>query len=337
MGWYRRSKFALDAFRTFTSKIITKKSPIQNSISKTHLQPYSSFTPAVDKSRACEFGLSAPIFRTSTWRNQFGLSAHIFRNSVSQLGFRQNHCSPFLGGARRYYYVDRYQVRHFKPRGYKRWFQNPRNAVIVILVASGVVITVYFGNLEAVPYTNRTHFVLLSRSVEKKLGESQFEELKKTFKGKILPPIHPESVRVRLIAKDLIEALQRGLNKEKIWSDPEYASDLHIDDHEADGLETMMALSDTTVEGKWNKEDEILDDKWVQQSRKKGKEQGKQPATEHLEGLNWEVLVVQQPVVNAFCLPGGKIVVFTGLLEHFRTDPEIATILGHEVLFFGCY
>ncbi|CAI9300163.1 unnamed protein product [Lactuca saligna] len=70
---------------------------------------------------------------------------------------------------------------------------------------------------------------------------------------------------------------------------------------------------------------------WVDQSRKKGKEKGGKSANGHLEGLNWEVLVVNDHVVNAFCLPGGKIVVFTGLLEHFRTDEEIATIIGHEV------
>ncbi|KAK2653668.1 hypothetical protein Ddye_013524 [Dipteronia dyeriana] len=35
--------------------------------------------------------------------------------------------------------------------------------------------------------------------------------------------------------------------------------------------------------------------------------------------------------METFCIPGGKIVVFTGLLEHFRTDEEIATIIGHEV------
>ncbi|ONI25151.1 hypothetical protein PRUPE_2G284400 [Prunus persica] len=34
---------------------------------------------------------------------------------------------------------------------------------------------------------------------------------------------------------------------------------------------------------------------------------------------------------NAFCLPGRKIVVFTELLKHFRSDAEIATIIGHEV------
>jgi Zn-dependent protease with chaperone function len=30
-------------------------------------------------------------------------------------------------------------------------------------------------------------------------------------------------------------------------------------------------------------------------------------------------------------MPGGKIVVYTGLLDKFKTDAEIATVLGHEV------
>ncbi|KAI4330860.1 hypothetical protein MLD38_029105 [Melastoma candidum] len=81
----------------------------------------------------------------------------------------------------------------------------------------------------------------------------------------------------------------------------------------------------------WSREDEILDDNWIEHSRKKGKEQGSKSETSHLEGLNWEVVVVNEPMVNAFCLPGGKIVVFTGLLEHFKMDEEVATVVGHEV------
>ncbi|KAI3838185.1 hypothetical protein MKW92_037046 [Papaver armeniacum] len=42
--------------------------------------------------------------------------------------------------------------------------------------------------------------------------------------------------------------------------------------------------------------------------------------------MNWEVLVIDEPIVNAFLYSGGKIVVFTGLLDHFRTNGEIATI-----------
>ena len=51
------------------------------------------------------------------------------------------------------------------------------------------------------------------------------------------------------------------------------------------------------------------------------------------DGLDWEILVVNKPDLNAFCLPGGKIVVFTGLFDHFKRDAEIATIIGHEVLY----
>lgn len=84
------------------------------------------------------------------------------------------------------------------------------------------------------------------------------------------------------------------------------------------------------------KTEEILDDKWVEESRKAGKGRGHEVATKHLERLNWEVIVVRDNMVNAFCLPGGKIVVFTGLLDHFQTDPEIATVIGHEVQFLLC-
>lgn len=55
------------------------------------------------------------------------------------------------------------------------------------------------------------------------------------------------------------------------------------------------------------------------------------PTTSHLEGYNFEILVVNEPVVNASAFLGGKIVVFTGLMEHFRKDAEIATIIAHEM------
>lgn len=46
----------------------------------------------------------------------------------------------------------------------------------------------------------------------------------------------------------------------------------------------------------------------------------------------WEVGLIQSNAVNAFCLPGGKIVFYTGLLEKVRpTDDEIAMVMGHEM------
>ncbi|RZC73128.1 hypothetical protein C5167_048609, partial [Papaver somniferum] len=118
--------------------------------------------------------------------------------------------------------------------------------------------------LERIPYSRRIHFIHLSRYLERKIGEISFNDVKKTYEGKILPETHPKSVRVKSIAGDIIEALRKGLRYEQV---------------EGDILECNNV---------------------VQKSRRKG-------STYHLQGFNWEILVVDYPVVNAFCMPGGKI------------------------------
>jgi len=46
----------------------------------------------------------------------------------------------------------------------------------------------------------------------------------------------------------------------------------------------------------------------------------------------WEVIVIKTPAINAMCMPGGKIAVFTGLLDALKlTDDELAVVLGHEM------
>lgn len=47
--------------------------------------------------------------------------------------------------------------------------------------------------------------------------------------------------------------------------------------------------------------------------------------------LDWELAVIDRPVVNAFVLPGGKIAVYTGMLDVAETDDQLAAVLGHEV------
>jgi metalloendopeptidase OMA1, mitochondrial len=47
--------------------------------------------------------------------------------------------------------------------------------------------------------------------------------------------------------------------------------------------------------------------------------------------MEWHVSVVDDPQANAFCLPGGKMVVYTGILPVARTEAGLATVLGHEM------
>lgn len=47
--------------------------------------------------------------------------------------------------------------------------------------------------------------------------------------------------------------------------------------------------------------------------------------------FNWQASLVKNPQVNAFCLPGGKIVVYTGILRVAETEAGLATVMGHEV------
>lgn len=52
---------------------------------------------------------------------------------------------------------------------------------------------------------------------------------------------------------------------------------------------------------------------------------------DELQNLQWEFNLVANNQVNAFCMPGGKIVVYEGMLSVTQDEPSLAIVLGHEI------
>jgi predicted Zn-dependent protease len=59
-------------------------------------------------------------------------------------------------------------------------------------------------------------------------------------------------------------------------------------------------------------------------------EHGLQPG-HFSRGFDWEVNVIQSDQANAFCLPGGKMAVYTGLVPVAQTRDAMAVVMGHEI------
>ena len=53
--------------------------------------------------------------------------------------------------------------------------------------------------------------------------------------------------------------------------------------------------------------------------------------TQYLNGYAWEYKLVESKDVNAWCMPGGKIVVYSGILPITLNEAGLATVMGHEV------
>lgn len=49
------------------------------------------------------------------------------------------------------------------------------------------------------------------------------------------------------------------------------------------------------------------------------------------KNYQWEYVLIDSPEVNAWCMPGGKIAVYTGIMPVVKTEAALAAVLGHEV------
>jgi len=50
-----------------------------------------------------------------------------------------------------------------------------------------------------------------------------------------------------------------------------------------------------------------------------------------LKNFQWEFNYVQQDIVNAWCMPGGKVVVYQGIMPICKDDKGLAVVMGHEI------
>jgi len=50
-----------------------------------------------------------------------------------------------------------------------------------------------------------------------------------------------------------------------------------------------------------------------------------------LQGFDWEFNLVSDDAPNAWCMPGGKVVVYKGILPYTKTEAGLATVMGHEI------
>jgi predicted Zn-dependent protease len=53
--------------------------------------------------------------------------------------------------------------------------------------------------------------------------------------------------------------------------------------------------------------------------------------SKRVEGFEWEFNVVDENTVNAWCMPGGKVVVYTGILPVTQDEASLAVVMGHEI------
>uniref|UniRef100_M8C4X3 Peptidase M48 domain-containing protein n=1 Tax=Aegilops tauschii TaxID=37682 RepID=M8C4X3_AEGTA len=192
-----------------------------------------------------------------------------------------------------------------RPRSYHSPLKIASAAVLLSGVTGLTALAYYrpYLDIEVVPYTNRTHVVVLSPQSERELCVRRFDEdmNKYAAETRIVDPLHPDTVRVRRILEKLIRAAHRNLG---------------IDNNH----DTVMLSS--------QKDAQDLDDET--RRKQQGKKSGRpQPHAGHLRGLKWEVILVKDNQANAGCVPG-KIMVTTGLLDVLKTDAEIAVVLGHE-------
>ncbi|KAL1805981.1 hypothetical protein ACET3Z_029049 [Daucus carota] len=163
-------------------------------------------------------------------------------------------------------------------------------------------VTFFTGRFETVPFTKERLYVF--PFVDKIWGEWYFRSVKEAFKtGFVLPQSDPQCIRVESIAIKILEALQRETCRRHKLADR-----------------------------KWLKGD----DGEYKVVRERREENVKVTSAYLDEGIDWEFFVPDTPTVNAAYINIGKILVFRGFFDLYKTDEELAIAIATEVAHVVC-
>ncbi|KAK9274400.1 hypothetical protein L1049_019214 [Liquidambar formosana] len=248
------------------------------------------------------------------------------------LGAKHIHSPALLKIGRRAYPYPLYLPMARAVRHLRRWFRKPD--WVTFWFGSCIVFTVLFAKVERIPYSKRFHFVISER-IERKIGEFQWNRLKKKHERKILPLTDPKTIRVLAISREIIQALHNGLRLERECSVNGYAPKSAImskDIRQGNLIASKYLGANGESKGNSSFEGEKVCLKVAQRSEKQAPKLIWKPATKHLDGMDWEVVVVDHFIHNAVYIAGGKILFYMPWWSSGRmSDAQIATTIGHEV------
>lgn len=283
--------------------------------------------------------------------------AHIFSSVMCLFGAKTMSSRFLLDAGRRFFHGNRFQAQLYRKetglvihqtqravarlqrglvirqtqRALVRFKRDPwgimlRNPKLVV-IGSCVLIAILFGRIERIPISGRFHMVLSCKTVERKLGEWTFKGQEEEHRWKILPPNSPQSIRVQRILREIVQGMHSGLRLEKDCS-----VRVHERKNPAELTPSRKEERPLEAESYSTTGNELVCHKPKEGIQKRARRFGWRFATRHLDGLNWEVMVVDDPYnPNACYIPNGKIVFFTGLFRKLKSDAEVAAVLGHEV------
>ncbi|ESK88758.1 peptidase m48 family protein [Moniliophthora roreri MCA 2997] len=213
----------------------------------------------------------------------------------------------------------RIKLSNFRPHQYRTIFQRPRYVRFEVgpgggnpgnnkrpgggffdsrtwpmkvgLGLGGAGVVYYVAHLEQVPETGRYRFINVGPAMEAQLGEMTRQQTYQEFRGKIVPPDHPVSKHVRRVVTQILSASNLGVVKGLV---PVVHSP--FDDTWDPDASSDFSRSDPALGGQ----------------------------------REWDVIVVNDKIVNAAATPG-TIIVFTGILPVCKDETGLAAVLSHEI------